>query len=110
MALMGRHRPFARRPANGSCRHPNHRATTIWHTARVPDEHSLTSRQADQLRTDVASVESGLEVIMERVARCRDAEGAVARRLLGDAGGHGGHDGPGAILLPSLKRMRLVAA
>ena len=33
------------------------------------DDHPLTSRQADRLRTDVAGVESGLEVIMEQVAR-----------------------------------------
>jgi hypothetical protein len=35
----------------------------------MPDEHPPTSRQPDRLRTDVASVESGLEVIMEQVAR-----------------------------------------
>jgi hypothetical protein len=35
----------------------------------MSDEHSLTSRQADQLQTDIANVESGLEVIMEQVAR-----------------------------------------
>ena len=35
----------------------------------MSDEQSLTSRQADQLRTDIADVESGLEVIMEQVAR-----------------------------------------
>jgi hypothetical protein len=35
----------------------------------MPDEHSPTSRQADQLRTDVAAVECGLEVIMEQMAR-----------------------------------------
>src|SRR5438132_5752966 len=46
---LGRHRLFARSPANGSCRYPNHRASTVWHAARMPDEHSLTSRQADWL-------------------------------------------------------------
>ena len=51
--------------------------TTVWHTARTPDEHPLTSRQADQLRTAVASVESGLEVIVERVARLRTAVASV---------------------------------
>lgn len=35
----------------------------------MSDDHSSTSRQADQLRTDIANVESGLEVIMEQVAR-----------------------------------------
>jgi hypothetical protein len=48
---------------------PNHRASTLWHTARMPDEHPPTSRQADQLRTGVANVESGIDVIMEQVAR-----------------------------------------
>jgi hypothetical protein len=33
------------------------------------DEHSLTSRQADQLWTDIANVEGGLEIIMEQVVR-----------------------------------------
>jgi hypothetical protein len=35
----------------------------------MSDEHALTSRQADQLQTDIPNVESGLEVIMEQVAR-----------------------------------------
>jgi len=39
---------------------PNHRGTTIRHTVRMRDEHWPTSRQADWLRTDIASVESGL--------------------------------------------------
>jgi hypothetical protein len=64
-----RHRLFALRPANGSGRHPNHRVTTIWHSVSMSDEHSSTSRQADQLRTDIANVGSGLEVIMKQVAR-----------------------------------------
>jgi len=41
----------------------NHGATIIWHTVRMQDESPLTLRQADQLRTDIANVESGLEVI-----------------------------------------------
>ena len=35
----------------------------------MSDKQSSTSRQADQLRTDIANVESGLEVIMAQVAR-----------------------------------------
>jgi hypothetical protein len=35
----------------------------------MSDEHSLTSRQADQLQTFIANVESGLKVIMEQVAQ-----------------------------------------
>jgi hypothetical protein len=35
----------------------------------IEDEHPLTLRQADQLRTYVANVKSGIEVIMEQVAR-----------------------------------------
>jgi hypothetical protein len=42
----------------------NHGATIIWHTMRMSDENQLTLRQAAQLRTDIANVESGLEVII----------------------------------------------
>jgi hypothetical protein len=42
---------------------------TIEDTVRMLDEHSLMSRQADQLWTDIANVEGGLEIIMERVVR-----------------------------------------
>jgi hypothetical protein len=50
------------------------------------DEHPLTLRQADQLRTAVATVESGLAVIMGQVARLPTRkEGAT----LGDAPGDG---------------------
>jgi hypothetical protein len=74
MAALGRHRLFARSYASGTSRHPNHQATTICHTARTPAHHSPTSRQADRLLTDVANVESGLEVIIERVARLAGRE------------------------------------
>jgi len=40
----------------------NSSATIIGHTARMPDEHSLALRQADQLRTDIANVESDLAI------------------------------------------------
>lgn len=44
-------------------------ATIIWHTARMPDEHPLTLRHADQARTDFAAIESALEAIYARLAR-----------------------------------------
>jgi hypothetical protein len=40
-----------------------HGATIIWHTMRMSDGNQLTLLQAAQLRTDIANVESGLEVI-----------------------------------------------
>jgi hypothetical protein len=66
---------------------PNHRATTLWHTARIPDEHPPTSRQADRLRTHVANVESGIEVIMEQVARLQMREEVWCAVLMGMLGG-----------------------
>ena len=35
----------------------------------MPDEYQLSLRQADQIRTDIANVESGLEMIMAQLAR-----------------------------------------
>jgi hypothetical protein len=35
----------------------------------MPEEHQLTLRQADQVRTDIANVESGIEMIMAQLAR-----------------------------------------
>ena len=49
-------------------------------TAMPPDEHMLALRQVDQLRTDVANLESGLEVIMAQLAR---QKGDLARAALG---------------------------
>ena len=54
----------------------------------MPDEHPLTSRQADQLRTDIANVECGLEVIMEQVARLptrKELRRAALMVMVGDA-------------------------
>jgi hypothetical protein len=42
----------------------NDRATIIWHIVRMQDESPLTLHPADQLRTDIANLESGLEVIL----------------------------------------------
>jgi hypothetical protein len=53
----------------------------------MPDEHPPTSRQADQLRTDVANVESGLEVIMEQVARLPTRTELWRAVLMGMLGG-----------------------
>jgi len=47
----------------------NDSVAIFWRTPRLPDEHSLALRQADQLRTDIANVELGLEVIMAQLAR-----------------------------------------
>jgi hypothetical protein len=47
----------------------------------MTDERTLTTlRQADQLRTDIANLESGLEVIMAQLAR---QKGELARAALG---------------------------
>jgi len=53
----------------------------------MPDGHSLTARQADQLRTDVANLESGFEVIMEQVARLPRRKKLWRAVLLGMLGG-----------------------
>jgi hypothetical protein len=42
----------------------NRAATIIRYTVRMPNEYGLILRQADQVRTDIANVESGLEVII----------------------------------------------
>ena len=47
----------------------NHRATLICHNVRMSDERYLTLRQADQLRTDIANLESGLDIIMAQLPR-----------------------------------------
>jgi hypothetical protein len=53
---------------------PNHQATTVWHTVRMPDEHSLTSRQADRLRTDLS----------DRLAALTFAHFAISREIMED--------------------------
>ena len=42
----------------------NDGATIIWHIVRMQDESPLTLHQAGQQRTDIANLESGLEVIL----------------------------------------------
>jgi hypothetical protein len=44
-------------------------------------------READQLRTDIANVESGREVNKEPLAQAANPEGSLARRADRDAGG-----------------------
>ena len=46
----------------------------------MPDEHYLTLRQADQSRTEIANLESGLEILMAQLAR---QKGDLARAALG---------------------------
>jgi len=46
----------------------------------MSDKRYATLRQADQLRTDIANLESGLEVIMAQLAR---QKGDLARAALG---------------------------
>jgi hypothetical protein len=46
----------------------------------MPDERTLTLRQADQIRTDIANLETGLEIIMAQLAR---QKGDLARAALG---------------------------
>jgi hypothetical protein len=44
-------------------------------------------RQADQLRTDIANVESGLEIIMDQIARLPTRKELWRTALLGMLGG-----------------------
>jgi hypothetical protein len=53
----------------------------------MPAEHPSTSRHADRLRTDVADVETGLEVIMEQVARLTTRKELWRAVLMGMLGG-----------------------
>lgn len=45
------------------------RSIAFWHYVRMPDEHYLALRRADQARTDFAAIESDLEFIMGQLAR-----------------------------------------
>ena len=47
----------------------------------MSDEHRLTLRQADRLRSDIANLETGLEVIMEQIAWL--GRGDLAKTALG---------------------------
>ena len=53
----------------------------------MPDEHSPALRQADQLRTDIANVESGLEMIMAQLARLPSRKELWRVGLIGMLGG-----------------------
>jgi hypothetical protein len=46
----------------------------------MPDEYTLTLREANQIRTDIANLESGLEMLMAQLASQR---GDLARAALG---------------------------
>jgi hypothetical protein len=41
----------------------------FWHNVHMPDERAFTLRQVDQARTDIAAIESELEVIQAQLAR-----------------------------------------
>ena len=69
------------------------RARLRWHNVRMPDEHTLTLRQAHQARTDFALIEDQLEFIMGQLARaptraylCRTLLLATARLGLARSG------------------------
>ena len=47
----------------------NRPSTMFWHSVRMSDEHILALQQADQARTDLAVLESELQIIMGQVAR-----------------------------------------
>ena len=51
------------------------------------NEYQLTLRQADQLRTDIANVESGLEMIMAQLARMPTRKELSRAALMGMLGG-----------------------
>jgi hypothetical protein len=51
-------------------------------TVHMQDESRPTLRQVDQLRTDIANVDSGLEVIMAQLAR-QPTRNDLARTALG---------------------------
>ena len=48
----------------------------------MPDEHTLTLRQADQVRTDFAAIESDLQFVMGQLARL-PARRDLAKAALG---------------------------
>jgi hypothetical protein len=45
------------------------RSIAFWHYVRMPDEHNLTLRQADQARADFAVIEDDLRFLMSQLAR-----------------------------------------
>jgi len=45
------------------------RATLFWHNVRMPDEHTLSLRQADQARADFAAIGDDLDFIKRQLAR-----------------------------------------
>jgi hypothetical protein len=55
----------------------------------MPDEYQLSLRQADQIRADIANVESGLEMIMAQLARLPTRKEQVLRPLYIMFGGAG---------------------
>ena len=72
----------------------------------MPDGHSLTSRQADRLWTDAANVQSGIEVIIERVVRLPTRKELWRAVLTGDGGRVGAHDRLGEKVAALLKEQQ----
>jgi hypothetical protein len=48
----------------------------------MSDERTITLREVDRLRTDIANLESGLEIIMAQLAR-QPTKGDLAKAALG---------------------------
>ena len=48
----------------------------------MSDERTITLQQVDRLRTDIANLESGLEIIMAQLAR-QPTKGDLAKAALG---------------------------
>jgi hypothetical protein len=57
------------------------------HNRQMPNEHQLTLRLADQIRTDIANLDSSLEMIMAQVAGLPTRKELWRAALLGMLGG-----------------------
>jgi hypothetical protein len=70
-------------------RRVNDRATILWHTARIPDEHRLPFPRRDPEQIDLAAIKTDLEFVMERIARLPTRKDLALRPLyimVGSAG------------------------
>ena len=54
----------------------------LWHNVHMPDKHAFTLRQVDQTRTDIAAIESELEVIQAQLALLPTRQELVQTALL----------------------------
>jgi hypothetical protein len=69
-------------PDRGRYQRLNARVTEFGHNVRMADRNILTLRQADQVRTDFALLESNLEFMMGQLARV-PTRGDLAKAALG---------------------------